>query len=477
MQTYINYFLIILFLFILPIQAVKGQTIPAFPGAEGFGKYATGGRGGNVYIVTNLNDSGVGSLRWALQAREPRVIVFEVSGTIELESPIMVRNPHLTIAGQTAPGDGITVAKYWLNFVNMNNIIVRFIRFRPGDTSGRENQAAYGVYMENAIFDHCSFSWATDEVATFYAVKNFTLQNSIISEALHRSIHSKGPHGFGSIAGGQNVSWHHNLLAHANIRMTMLDHPGLYKNDPLQIEQWRGIADFRNNVIYNWQDRSTSGGAEGKFNITNNYYKPGPATSSTAKDFILNPLNTGNGFTYDYGQFFLHGNVLDGNLSVTLNNWLGARLQNSQLTQEFLESTKASSPFPIPADIYSNNFSAKEAYERVLKSAGASFRRDAVDNRIIEETRTGTYTYEGSNGSTGGIIDSQNDVGGWPVLQSLPAPLDTDRDGMPDQWEIANGLDPFKRDNNKNDLDPNYTNLEVYLNSLVSKHYQRLLIL
>lgn len=456
----------------LPPSDFDTQQVPAFPGAEGFGKYTTGGRGGTVYIVTNLNDSGQGSLRWALEAREPRIVVFEVSGTIHLKSPIRVQHPNLTIAGQTAPGDGITIANYWLNFVNMNNLVVRFIRFRPGDTSSEESNAGFGVYMDQVIFDHCSFSWANDELASFYAVKNFTMQWSIFSEALHRSIHSKGAHGFGTIAGGKNVSWHHNLIAHANQRMTMLDHPGLYQNNNSEIIQlWRGITDFRNNVIYNWEFRSTSGGAEGEFNIINNYYKPGPATISSSRSFILNPLRTsdGNGGTFNYGKFFLNGNNLFGNSSVTNNNWIGATLENSSLTEQFLSSTRVSTAFPIPNDIYTRNYSANEAYQRVLNSAGASYARDAVDIRIINETRNGTFTFNGSKGSTGGIIDSQRDVGGWPTLKSLPAPKDTDRDGIPDEWEVANGLNPQVPNDKEYNLSPYYTDIEVYINSLVQE--------
>lgn len=456
----------------LPPSDFDTQQVPAFPGAEGFGKYTTGGRGGTVYIVTNLNDSGQGSLRWALEAREPRIVVFEVSGTIHLKSPIRVQHPNLTIAGQTAPGDGITIANYWLNFVNMNNLVVRFIRFRPGDTSSEESNAGFGVYMDQVIFDHCSFSWANDELASFYAVKNFTMQWSIFSEALHRSIHSKGAHGFGTIAGGKNVSWHHNLIAHANQRMTMLDHPGLYQNNNSEIIQlWRGITDFRNNVIYNWEFRSTSGGAEGEFNIINNYYKPGPATISSSRSFILNPLRTsdGNGGTFNYGKFFLNGNNLFGNSSVTNNNWIGATLENSSLTEQFLSSTRVTTAFPIPNDIYTRNYSANEAYQRVLNSAGASYARDAVDTRIINETRNGTFTFNGSKGSTGGIIDSQRDVGGWPTLKSLPAPKDTDRDGIPDEWEVANGLNPQVPNDKEYNLSPYYTDIEVYINSLVQE--------
>ncbi|MCR9016483.1 pectate lyase family protein [Aquiflexum gelatinilyticum] len=439
----------------------------SFPGAEGFGKFTKGGRGGLVFIVTNLNDSGPGSLRWALEAKGPRIIVFEVSGTIYLESSINVRNPNVTIAGQSAPGEGITVANYWLNFANMHNIIVRFIRFRPGDVSGEENQAAYGIYMENAIFDHCTFSWSTDEIATFYKVKNFTMQWSIISEALNNSVHSKGKHGYGSITGGKNVSWHHNLIAHATERMTMFDHTGLYKSVQ-EIQDWRGISDFRNNVIYNWQSRASSNGAEGSFNLINNYYKKGPASEGNRVDFILNPQRTGNGSTYSYGKFYVDGNILEGNEKITQDNWSGVRLENTPLHNEFFRKVKVSEPFYIPNGIYSFKETARESYEKVLSFAGASLHRDQVDKRIIHETKSGTHTFLGSKGSEGGIIDSQIDVGGWPELKSLPPLQDSDRDGMPNIWEVKMGLNPEKGDARFFDLDPNYTNIEVYLNSLVN---------
>lgn len=468
----VNPVILIICLVLGLISKVHGlDTIPdpnrslAFPGAEGFGKYTRGGRGGMVYIVTNLNDSGLGSLRWALEAKGPRTIVFEVSGTIYLEKSINVRNPDVTIAGQSAPGEGITIANYWLNFANMQNIIVRFLRFRPGDTSGRENQAAYGVYMNNAIFDHCTFSWATDEIATFYGVRNFTMQWSIISEALNNSVHSKGLHGYGTITGGQNVSWHHNLIAHATERMTMFDHNGLYRNER-EILDWRGVTDFRNNLIYNWQRRASSNGAGGTFNLINNYYKKGPAATGDRVDFILNPQRNTN--TFDYGKFYLRGNVLEGNNRVSQDNWSAVRLENTPLHNEYFDQVKATVPFEIPSDIYSFQETAQQSYEKILLYAGASLYRDPVDQRIVLETKTGSFTFTGSKGSRGGIIDSQNDVGGWPELKSAIPALDTDRDGMPDAWELEKGLNPERRDDRFYDLDPNYTNLEVYLNGLVA---------
>ncbi|MCR9014614.1 LamG-like jellyroll fold domain-containing protein [Aquiflexum gelatinilyticum] len=441
------------------------QKVIAFPGAEGFGKYASGGRGGQVLKVTNLNDSGPGSLRDAVTSSGSRIVVFEVSGTIFLQSPINVTSPDLTIAGQSAPGDGITIANHRLNFTNAKNIIVRYIRFRPGDTSGLELQAGFGVYIDNAIFDHCTFSWGTDEIASFYAVRNFTIQWSIISEALNNSVHSKGRHGYGAIVGGKNVSWHHNLLAHAIDRMNMFDHMGLYKNSQ-ELVEWRGVTDFRNNVIYNWQDRASTNGDGGNFNLINNFYKPGPATtSSEARNFFLNATGTFNGSSTIYGKFFLNGNILNGNSSVSTNNWTGVKLETSELTKQFLESTKLNSA--LPTNVYSYIPTGQESYFRVLDYSGASLVRDPVDTRVVQETRNGTFTFSGSKGSRFGIIDSQNDVGGWPTLRSLPTPLDTDRDGIPDAWESANNLNPIRSNDREYNLSPYYTDIEMYINSLV----------
>jgi uncharacterized protein YjdB len=439
------------------------NNILAFPGADGFAKYITGGRGGQIRKVTNLNDSGPGSFREAASFKGPSIIVFEVSGTIELKSNVTVPD-NTTIAGQTAPGDGITFKNYRLTLIEKNNVIIRFIRFRLGDLTGREDNAIFVRDCSDIIFDHCSFSWGTDETATNFRNRNISFQWCIISEGLNNSVHSEGVHGFGAVWGGKNISYHHNLMAHFTQRCPFFDHPGLY-NTQEQFDNFRGVVDFRNNVVYNWQDKAASGGAEGTINFINNYYKSGPATRSD--DFILNPQNTGNGLTFDYGKFYLSGNVLFGKPLVTLDNWKGVRLANPELTLKYLEDTKVFTPFP--AEVYLNTDSAEEAYPKVLEHAGASFYRDPVDSRIIKETSTGTYTYKGSNGSIGGIIDSQNDVGGWPVLKSNAPPKDTDRDGMPDTWELENGLNPNLADHNGYKLSSSYTNIEVYINGLV-KH-------
>jgi uncharacterized protein YjdB len=439
------------------------NNILAFPGADGFAKYITGGRGGQIRKVTNLNDSGPGSFREAASFKGPSIIVFEVSGTIELKSNVTVPD-NTTIAGQTAPGDGITFKNYRLTLIEKNNVIIRFIRFRLGDLTGREDNAIFVRDCSDIIFDHCSFSWGTDETATNFRNRNISFQWCIISEGLNNSVHSEGIHGFGAVWGGKNISYHHNLMAHFTQRCPFFDHPGLY-NTQEQFDNFRGVVDFRNNVVYNWQDKAASGGAEGTINFINNYYKSGPATRSD--DFILNPQNTGNGLIFDYGRFYVSGNILFGKPLVTLDNWKGVRLENPELTLKYLEDTKVFTPFP--AEVYLNTDSAEEAYTKVLEHAGASFYRDPVDSRIIKETSTGTYTYKGSKTGILGIIDSQKDVGGWPVLKSLPAPKDTDRDGMPDVWEAENGLNPNLADHNGYKLSSSYTNIEVYINGLV-KH-------
>jgi len=443
----------------------QNEKIPAFPGAEGFGKYTTGGRGGMVYIVTNLNDSGIGSLRWAVEAKGPRTVVFEVSGNISLKSRLDVSDGNLTIAGQTAPGDGITIQNYPMRIMGKDNIIIRFLRFRLGDLANI-GQDAFSVRngSSNLIVDHCSFSWGTDETCSIYDVTDATIQNCIISEGLNYSVHPEGLHGFGALLGGDRFSIFKNIWAHFTIRNPRFTPSGV-----------KGIVDLRNNVIYNWEQKAAEGGGYGSTNIYDNFFKPGPATYSKggyAPNFFLRPSPV-DGNPQSFGKFYLEGNILEGKPEVNHDQWLGVRI-SSAFDETVFENLKNKNyngtlePFEIPNNIYNTSLRAEEAFKKVLSIAGASLKRDEIDERIVREVISGTYTYKGSKTGISGIIDSQTDVGGWPKLNFLPAPKDSDRDGMPDDWEIANGLDPNKADHNGNKLHPQYTNLEVYLNSLVS---------
>nr|WP_245842583.1 pectate lyase [Pontibacter ummariensis] len=426
---------------ISPNTRPEGEAI-AFPGAEGFGKMTTGGRGGKVYIVSNLNDSGAGSLREAINAYGARTIVFAVSGTIDLKSSLTIRNGDLTIAGQSAPGEGICLRNYPVTLA-ADNVIVRYIRFRMGDTKGVEGDAFSGKGQKGIMIDHCSISWATDEVASFYDNENFTLQWSIISESLNESVHTKGAHGYGGIWGGMGASFHHNLLAHHNSRNPRFN-GSRYHGQPT-----KEIVDFRNNVIYNWSGNSSYGGEEGNQNMVNNYYKAGPATSSSKSSRIINPSSP-------YGKFYVTGNYVAGNATVSADNWNGG-VQGATASEVKAEQAFAATAIPEQ--------SATAAYEEVLNKAGASLQRDAVDARIVADVRAGTGAY-GKNSN--GIIDSQEEVGGWPELLSEAAPVDADKDGMADAWENQHGLNPKEpKDALYYKKGTPYTFLEVYLNSLV----------
>lgn len=417
---------------------VEGQEL-AFPGAEGFGRFATGGRGGKVLIVTNLNDSGPGSLREALREDFPRIIVFEVSGYIDLKEPLDINDGNLTIAGQSAPGDGITLRNYPLK-VKGDNVIVRYIRSRLGDAYKVQDDAFSATKNKNLIVDHCSFSWGTDECASFYDNELATLQYCIISESLNKSVHVKGEHGYGGIWGGRKTSFHHNLFAHHNSRSPRF-HGSRYHKEPA-----KEIGDFRNNVIYNWRDNNSYGGEEGNYNIINNTYKAGPATKSK-KDKILDPYKP-------YGIFYLDGNVLVGDDEVNENN-----LEGINEDDEVIERITLNEPIEV-APVTTQ--SAGDAFDLVIKKAGASYRRDAVDERVLDEVCQGTATY-----GKGGIIDTPGDVGGFPELKSGKSPKDSDRDGMPDKWEKKKGLNPEFDDSAGTGLNEHYTNIEVYLNELV----------
>lgn len=461
------------------ITAADRSKVPAFPGADGAGKYTTGGAGGAVYTVTSLADDGSeGTLRWAIGKKGPRTIVFAVSGIIELQKPLRVNNGDLTIAGQTAPGDGICLKNYTFS-VQADNVIVRFIRSRMGvDIKQKGDDAMNGIKNHrNIIIDHCSMSWSTDECATFYNNRNFTLQWCIISESLANSIHEKGAHGYGGIWGGQTATFHHNLLAHHTNRTPRLC-GSRYTGKPEEEK-----VDLFNNVIYNYGSDGAYAGEGGSYNFVNNYYKPGPfsATKSSFKRLFTAYADNGknNNAAGVHGVFYFNGNYMDPTCSkltdkqkealykVNRNNAYGLVIKKDFASEKEVLSSKV---FDIAER--TSLQSAKKAYKAVLEYAGASYRRDAVDHRIIEETRKGTYTYEGSHGSTLGMIDQPSDVGGWPEYKSEPAPSDSDGDGMPDEWEKKNNLNPNDpSDGAQYGLSKEYTNLEVYLNSLVNHLY------
>ena len=426
------------------VPVTPGPHTLAFPGAEGFGKHTTGGRGGEVLVVTNLHDAGPGSFRAAVDKKGPRIILFSVSGTIALESALDITNGNITIAGQSAPGEGICLKNYPVS-IKADNVILRYLRFRMGDEKAQQADAlTSNKGNNNIIIDHCSMSWATDECASFYRNQNFTLQWSIISESLNHSVHEKGDHGYGGIWGGEGATFHHNLISSHNSRMPRFSGSATTANSPEE------LVDFRNNVIYNWGFNNIYGGERGRYNVVHNYFKPGPATQENKKDRFLNP-------SAPYGKFYVAHNYMVGNAKISRNNWAGG------VQCDYPDSVKINKPFavmPLPRQ------AAEEAYKQVLLQAGASLQRDAVDSRIVAEVKSGA---SGMGKTKNGLIDSQQEVGGWPELAGKGPVPDGDLDGMPDTWERQNGLN-FRSaaDAVSFKLHKSYTNLEVYLNSLVS---------
>ena len=427
------------------MRNLRPDRAPAFPGVEGFGKYTVGGRGGRVIEVTNLNDGGPGSFRAAVMASGPRTVVFRVSGTIALESEIKIRHGYLTIAGQTAPGDGICLKNYQFNF-DAPQIIIRYLRFRPGDEKGKE-QDGFGGQGDHVVIDHCSASWGVDETFSINKASNLTVQWCLVSESLTKSLHKKGSHGYGGLWGGPGGSWHHNILAHHSSR-----------NPRASGNAASGLMDYRNNVIYNWGFNSAYGGELWPRNWINNYYKSGPATDEKVRSRIFLQKDP-------RGKMYAAGNFVAGFPAITVDNWKGGIdfAPDGEATEQTL---RAHEPFLVaPVTTHS----AEAAYAPVLAQAGASLVRDAVDRRVIEEIRTGTARFGATyKGGGKGLIDSQKDVGGWPELRSLPAPVDSDHDGMPDAWEKAHGLNPEDSADGARAAKPgDYTNLEFYLNSLI----------
>ncbi|NDW08701.1 pectate lyase [Dysgonomonas sp. 520] len=496
--------LFIILTIILNIHLVA-QT-PAFPGAEGGGMYTKGGRGGRVYYVNTLEDNNTGSavrregsLRWCLNQKEARTILFKVGGTIRLNSQLSIKNGNVTVAGQSAPGDGICIADYPV-MIAADNVILRYLRIRMGDEKINVGEAdgadaLGGRGFKNVIVDHCSVSWCTDECSSFYDCNDFTMQWCIISESLRLSKHDKGPHGYGGIWGGTNSTFHHNLMAHHDSRNPRLG-PG--KEAAPHTE----TVDMRNNVIYNWVGNSCYGAEAMRVNIVNNYYKPGPSTptgTSRGRLIAIDRDKNAGSIRYNiWGQFYIDGNVVDGTnthaVNTTKNNWAyGVYNQFHSSYGTVSEADKAAMRMDKPFVVNTvSTHTAQKAYEKVLEYAGASLKRDAYDARIVNETRTGTAPFKGlskyngySNnypGSTvdwksknypkAGIIDSQSDLkpsdagddwSAWPTLIQGEVLEDTDRDGIPDGWLSANYPGKTATDIN----DEGYTYLEIYLNNLV----------
>lgn len=431
---------------------VEDSQLISFPEAEGWGKYSVGGRGGKIIEVTNLNDSGPGSLRSAIDQSGARIIVFKVSGNISLDTILTIQNDSITIAGQTAPGDGICIKNFPLE-VRANEVIIRYLRFRHGDEHKNEDDAINILFSKNVIVDHCSASWGIDETLSCWGTENVTVQWCIISESLNNSYHHKGPHGYGSILGGKNSSFHHNLYAHHSSRNPRFS--GGTTSPCINV-------DFRNNVIYNWGFNSSYGGENGKINIVRNYYKSGPATLENVKERIINPWDS-------TGRWYVSENFVVSSPAISDDNWNGG----VQDTHYQLDNIRVLEPFefmPIKQDL------SEAVLDKILIHGGASLpKRDIIDYRILQEVKKGTASFGSSwyneeyklpPNKLNGIIDSQTDVGGWPELKSLPPPEDSDHDGMPDEWELKYGLNP----NNYNDRikisSSGYSYIEEYLNSL-----------
>ncbi len=417
-----------------------GQT-PAFPDAEGGGMFTWGGRAGKVLAVTNLNDAGPGSLRAAIMAHGCRTVIFRVSGTIALKSKLILENDSITIAGQTAPGDGICLSNFPF-YIKANNVIIRFLRCRMGDSARLEDDALGAMNVSQLMIDHCSISWSVDECLSVYRSKDITVQWNIIAHSLSRSFHTKGAHGFGGIWGGENASFHHNLIA------------GHSSRNPRFASDGFAPVDFRNNVVFNWGYKSAYGGGRGgRINYVNNYYKPGPATQRWV---LLDAAEDGT------GSYYIRGNILDGRDSISTNNSKGVTGRCDLVDQ----------PFPVPP-VKTDH--ALLAYQKVLSNAGCCLARDVYDKRILDELASGVaYGGKSFAGGNKGIIDSQNDVGGWPLLFGTEPPKDSDADGMPDRWELDHKLNPRDaRDGSAYCGNTGYTNLEVYLNELAAPalHY------
>lgn len=432
------------------------DNVPAFPGAEGFGKYTQGGRGGDVYCVTTLEDSGPGSLREAIETAEgPRTIVFDVAGTIALKSDLVMRGKRrLTIAGQSAPGKGITLRDYPLKVYESEHIIIRYLRVRLGDENKPDSEAPDVMdvsYNNHLILDHLSLSWGIDGNSDYRGNRNMTLQWLIYSEALNESLHGKGPHAMCTslrdCAG--NTSVHHNIYSTSRNR-----HPTLGSGVTRFGSNW--VVDYRNCVNYNWQGPTNLGGLQ--VNVIANYYRPGPCT----EDLSSPPISMKDADT-SRAKGFISGNIFEGMAPEFIqDNFTAIQYARTDNSTSYMSTTREQ--WELSAEIDCGEFSvptqtAQQAYETCLKHAGASLARDSVDDRAIKNIIE----------KSGTIIDSQVEVGGWDLypMQRRPEDWDRDKDGMSDAWERANALDSQDPADRNGDIDDDgYTNLEEYLNSL-----------
>lgn len=486
-----------LLIFVLLCTIGGFSQVPAFPGAEGHGRYTTGGRGGKTYFVTTLDDNNTGntstnegSLRWCIEKSGARTVVFRISGTIVLNSQLAIKNGNITIAGQSAPGDGICISGYPVS-IDADNVIIRYLRFRMGDEKVTVDEAAGADalgsrFHKNIIIDHCSVSWSTDECASFYQNNDFTLQWCIISESLRWSKHEKGTHGYGGIWGGTNASFHHNLLAHHDSRNPRLG-PGQY-TEPLT-----ETVDMRNNVIYNWSGNACYGGEAMVVNIVNCYYKPGPSTPTGSKRGRIISIDKSKDTTNPasikrlgiWGHYYIDGNVIGDtdsySANATADNWTHGvfnQFHSSYGTVSEAEKTEIKSNHPCNPGIVTTH-TAETAYEKVMEFVGASLHRDDYDKRIIDETRNRTATFKGLSPKNdgaypkAGIIDSQNDTkpinapanwSPWPLLIQYNPIIDINADGIDDNWLLENYPEKIATDI----TEEGYTILEVYLNSFVA---------
>ena len=448
------------------------QVLKAFPGAEGFGSEATGGRGGRVVVVTTLADNAnsppTGSLRWALNQHgdNPKIIVFAVSGIIELKGELRKVCKNVTIAGQTAPGDGVCITGNKVNLGGSSNLIIRHIRSRIGNSV---HESAIGIEnASNFIIDHCTFGWSGEENMTVYDNNMTTVQWCIIHEGLFDSGHAKGDRGYGTQWGGENATYHHNLLAHNDSRSPRFNGARSTAN-PGYPKDCNVLIDFVNNVNFNWGRQGSSYGADitvatnsHRANFVNNYWKPGPARPATGSSWFVR--SSYGGLPDNIAVWWMSGNVMEGNANYTANNYSGLG------TDDYPAGTnpslfRANAPFAVTYPVTAET--AQQAYESVLAGAGA-FPRDAVDARIVSEVRNpNLVTVVGKSGRRG-IIDQISSVGGHAAYRSLKPLKDTDGDGIPDDWETCYGLNPNDPDdgNATNLSGGTYTNLEVYLYSL-----------